>query len=124
VGAVVVGAVVVGAVVVVVPGAVAVPVGVVLVVVVCAGASGAGVVELPDGGAEPVDASAASAAPDSGPPNTVNPPPASAETIARRAQKRTLFTPDMLDPCSSWFRPVVALEQSTRTRRAGGRAPP
>ncbi len=90
-------------------GVVVVPVGVVgvpalvLVVVVWVGASGAGVVEVPDGGSRPVGGSAASAPPDSGPPSpmAVNPPPASAERITRRAAERAPFTPDMLGPCSS-----------------------
>jgi hypothetical protein len=110
-------AVVVG---VIVPGFVVVPVGVVLVVVVCVGASEAGAVEVPDAGEEPVDGSAASAAPPSGPPSptAVKPPPASAEMIARRVHERAPFTPDMLDPCSSLCGPVVAVEQgAARGRR-------
>jgi pyruvate/2-oxoglutarate dehydrogenase complex dihydrolipoamide acyltransferase (E2) component len=112
-GAPLAGAVAVG-VLVVVAGVVVVPVGAVLVVVVCVGASDAGVVDVPDGGADPLDGSAAKAPPTSGPPSpaAVNPPPASAETNARRTQKRAPFTPDMLGPCSSLFGPVVAVEQS------------
>jgi hypothetical protein len=88
---------------------VVVPVGVVLVVVVCVGASGAGVVvvEVSVEVAGSVGVSAASAAPDSGPPRptTVNPPPASAERIARRVHERASFTPDIFGPCSSCFVP-------------------
>lgn len=113
-------------VVVVVPGVVAVPVGMVLVVVVCVGASDAGVVDVPEDGVVPVDGSVASAVTASGPPNptAVNPPPASTETIARRTPKgtsvleRAPFTPDMLGPCSSLCGPVVAVEQgAARGRR-------
>ncbi|MGA9875504.1 MAG: hypothetical protein WBQ21_06825 [Solirubrobacteraceae bacterium] len=95
-------------------GVVVVAVGVVLVVVVCVGASDAGVVEVSVEVAGSVGDSAASAIPESGPPRptTVNPPPASIETIARRVQVRAPFTPCILGPCSSWFRPMVALEQS------------
>ncbi|HEY5261433.1 MAG TPA: hypothetical protein VIJ33_04930 [Solirubrobacteraceae bacterium] len=95
-------------------GVVVVAVGVVLVVVVCVGTSGAGVVEVSVVPAGSVGDSAASAIPDIGPPKptTVNPPPASIETIARRVQERASLTPCILGPYSSWFRPMVALEQS------------
>jgi hypothetical protein len=76
-----------GVVVVLVPVLVVVVVGVVGVVPVCVGAGGAGVLVVPDGGAEPVGSSAASAPPDNGPlnPSAVSPPPASAERITRRS---------------------------------------
>lgn len=94
--------------------------GVVVVVLVCVGAGEAGVVVVPDGGARPVGGSTASAAPDSGPlnPTAVRPPPARAERSVRRTLKRALLTPDMLGPCSSWFRPIVAFEQDSHTPRA------
>jgi hypothetical protein len=115
-------AVVVG---VVVPGVVAVPVGVVLVVLVCVGASDAVVVEVPVDGVELVDGSVASAAPVSGPPSptAVNPPPASAEMIARRTLKGTSAldrappTPDMLGSCSSLCGPVFRNRAGRRTRQ-------
>jgi hypothetical protein len=89
---------------------------VMLLVADCVGASGAGVVDVPEGGARPVGGSAASAPPDSGPPSpaAVKPPPASAERITRRAAVRALFTPGISGPCSSWSRPMVALEQGTQ----------
>jgi hypothetical protein len=100
-------------------GVVVVSVGVVLVVVVCVVVSGADVVEVPVVETGSVGGSLARAAPESGPPSpiAVNPPPASTETIARRAHRRASLTPDMLDPYSSWFRPLIALEQGARNPR-------
>jgi hypothetical protein len=92
---------------------------VVVLVVDGEGASGAGVVEVPEVGVGGAGGSAASAPPDSGPPKpaAVSPPPASAERITRRAAVRALFTPDIPAPCSLWPRPVVVLEQGVQTPR-------
>ena len=100
-----------GVVVVAAGGGVVVSVGVVLVVVVCVGVSAPTSSRFPWWSAGSVGGSLARAAPESGPPSpiAVNPPPASAEMIARRARRRASLTPDMLGPYSSWFRPMIAL---------------
>jgi hypothetical protein len=102
-------------------GVVVVPVcaGVVAVVVVpvCVGACGAGVVEVSDGELRPVDGSAASTPPVSGParPAAVKPPPASTERTARRAVTRAPLNSDMPARCSSRSRPMVVFKHGSST---------